>query len=126
VGALGIERMYERDDVIGDDRGGIRGDSPRLVARAAAPQVGRDDPKALREAGDLLSPGARRLGKAVKQEDERALSFHHAVKTDAVDVHVPLHPGMLACPMPESARSCLATSPSASGSSRAGSPWSSG
>ena len=92
--------MYERDDVVGHDRGGIRGDSPRLVARAEAPQVGRDDPEALREGGDLLSPGARRFGKAVKQEDERALPFHHAVKADAVDVHLPLHPGMLARPMP--------------------------
>jgi hypothetical protein len=48
----------------------------------------------------LLAPGAGRLRKAVKQKDELALSFHDAVKADAVDVHVALHPAMLACPMP--------------------------
>jgi hypothetical protein len=55
----------------------------------------------LRECGDLLAPGVGGLGKAVKQENERALTFHHAVKADAVDVQVALHRAMLARPMPE-------------------------
>jgi hypothetical protein len=36
----------------------------------------------------------------VKQEDERALSFHHAVKADTVHIDIALHATMLACPMP--------------------------
>ena len=37
----------------------------------------------------------------MEQDDERALSFHHAVKADSADVDVALHSAMLARPMPE-------------------------
>src|SRR5207247_9510019 len=83
------------------------------------------DSEALRQRGHLFAPGMRRLGEAVKQEDERALSFHHAVETDAVDPDATLHAAMPACPMPL-AQACLLTSPSASGCSPGGSPLSSG
>jgi len=36
----------------------------------------------------------------MKQEDERALSFHHAVKTDTVHVDIAVHLAMLARSMP--------------------------
>jgi hypothetical protein len=97
----------------------------RFVARAEASEVRRDDPKVRRQGGDLLSPGARCFGKPVEQDDERALSFHDAAEPDAVDLDVAVHPAMLACPMPV-VRACPVTSPSVLGSSRVGSPWSSG
>ncbi len=36
----------------------------------------------------------------MEQEDERALSFHHAVEPNAVHLNVALHRAMLARPMP--------------------------
>lgn len=100
VRALRVERMDKRHDVFGDDRCAIRGDSSRLVARPEAAEVGRDHPETTRKLGYLLAPGARCLGKAVKQEDELALSFHHAVKADTVDLDIAVHRVMLARSMP--------------------------
>jgi len=125
VGPLRAERRYERRDVVGEDRCAIRGDALRLLALAVAPEVGRDNLETLGELGDLLAPGARGFGKAVEQDDERALSLQNAVEPDAVDGDVALHPAMLACPMP-GVLPCLLTSPSASGCSPDGSLWSSG
>ena len=123
--AFGAELMDERGDVVGEDRRAVGVDSPWLLASAVTAEVGCDDPETLRERGYLLPPGVRCLGEPMKQEDERALSFHHAVETDAVDPDVTLHAAMLARPMPL-AQACLLISPSASGFSPDGSPLSSG
>src|SRR2546422_7847288 len=125
VGALSVERMYEPDDVVGEHRRAIGVDAFRLLAPAVSPEVGRDNLETLRQLGYLLPPGARGFGKAVEQEGERALSFHHAVEPDAVHGEVALHPAMLACAMP-GMLPCRATWPSASGSLPDGSHSSSG
>ena len=106
------------------------GTDPKVIIKIPVPVIAAQSDKerrteALRQRGHLFAPGMRRLGEAVKQEDERALSFHHAVETDAVDPDVTLHATMLARPMPL-AQACLATSPSASACSPDGSRLSSG
>jgi hypothetical protein len=103
----------------------VRRNPLRLIVCAVATEVRGDDPEAFGEPWYLLAPRVRRLGKTVKQEDERALSFHYAVEADAVDLDVALHRAMLACPMPEG-RACQATSRSASGSWPDGLLWLSG
>src|SRR5207253_3411049 len=117
--------MDEPGDVVSDDRCAVRVDLPWLFAPPVTAEIGCDNPEALRQRGYLLPPGVRRFGESMKQEDERALSFRHAVETDAVDPDVTLHATMLARPMPL-AQTCLLTSPSASGFSPDGSPLSSG
>jgi hypothetical protein len=101
VRAFGVERVYEPDDVIGHERRAVSGDARGLVAPAKATEVRRDDAKSPREGGDLLAPGARGLGEAMKQEDERALSLHHAMEMNGVDPDFALDRAMLARPMPE-------------------------
>src|SRR5438045_5067092 len=58
VRALRVELANEPNDVFRDDRGAVRADPFRLVARAEAAQVRRDDPETPGESWHLISPGA--------------------------------------------------------------------
>ena len=74
--ARAAERLDQMRDVVDEEREAVVVDVPRLRRVAVAAEVGRDRAQAGRgERGQLLPPRQARLGKAVKEDDERTVAL---------------------------------------------------
>ena len=82
--AEGVDQPFDVGDQL---RHGVRGHAGRLLALVVAAEIGRHDPEARRERGDLVAPRVPELGKAVQQDDERTVTVDDAVQAHAVRAH---------------------------------------
>ena len=92
VAALETEMVENRGDVDREERDRVRLDPGRLVARAVAALVVRDDLEpGIDERRDLLRPQPLRVGEPVHEHDRTPLprDFHVEGDTTRVDLHSP-------------------------------------